>query len=88
MRIEIYGNNKFLVQINNKAELFGKMAQVVKLHLSKNSPNYVQKKQTKQTKINLSVMLINQDTICKFMIVVGSIRLNCTIKIPLWDQFY
>lgn len=54
VRIEIYGNNKFLAQINNKAELFGKMAQVVKLHLSKNSPaimsNYAHKKANQANK--------------------------------------
>lgn len=43
MRIEIYGNNKLQAQINNKAELFGKMEKVVKLHLSKNSPPIMSK---------------------------------------------
>lgn len=52
--IEIYGNNKFLAQINNKAELFGPMGKFVKLHLSKNSPpimsNYAHKKANQANK--------------------------------------
>lgn len=61
----------------------------MKLHLSKNSPpimsNYAKK--NKQTKINLSVMQINQDAICQFMIVVGSKFVMNTIELHYKNPF-
>lgn len=65
------------------------MAKFMKLHLSKNSPtimsNYAKK--NKQTKKNLSVMQINQDAICQFMIVVGSKFVMNTIELHYKNPF-
>lgn len=91
VRIEIYGNNEFLAQINKKLNCSERWKKLwnyiwVKIRLQLCQSMHT-KEETKQTKINLSVMPINQNTICKFMIVVGSNILVNTIELHYKNPF-